>query len=99
MLNQRQELFVNYYASGLSGAAAARKAGYKPSRARQTASELLSNPDIQEDLEMQTRAFRAIAARSVLKKAEELIREMDSAGNSRALVIAQKLLLLSGLSN
>lgn len=45
-LNKRQEVFVSEYLRCFNGAEAARRAGYSEKSARQTASDLLANPDI-----------------------------------------------------
>ena len=50
-LNHRHERFVDRYCEHLNGARAAREAGYAESRARITASELLSDPDISQMVE------------------------------------------------
>ncbi len=45
-LTKRQEVFVSEYLSCFNGAEAARRAGYSEKNARDTASDLLANPDI-----------------------------------------------------
>lgn len=42
----RRELFAHEYLIDLNGAAAARRSGYAPSRAKETASELLRDPEV-----------------------------------------------------
>lgn len=49
-LNKRQQVFIDEYLSCFNGAEAARRAGYSEKSARQTASDLLSNPDISEHI-------------------------------------------------
>lgn len=50
-LNKRQQVFIDEYLKCFNGAEAARRAGYSEKSARQTASELLSNPDISEHIQ------------------------------------------------
>ena len=50
-LTRRQQVFINEYLSCFNGAEAARRAGYSEKSARQTASDLLSNPDISEHIQ------------------------------------------------
>ena len=47
----RQRLFVGHYLTTLNGAEAARRAGYKPSRAKETGSRLLAKPEIRAEIE------------------------------------------------
>lgn len=47
-MNASQKKFVAAYCNHLNGAQAARDAGYSERRAKQTASELLANPEIKE---------------------------------------------------
>ena len=49
-LNSRHEAFVQAYASGATGADAARRAGYSPAGAASRASELLQRTDVAERL-------------------------------------------------
>ena len=47
-MNDRQELFAREYVVDHNGAAAARRAGYSPVRAKQTAASLLKRPDVSQ---------------------------------------------------
>ena len=49
-LTKKQEVFVNEYLRCFNGAEAARRAGYSESRARVTASELLADSNISEQI-------------------------------------------------
>jgi phage terminase small subunit len=49
-LTKKQQVFVNEYLSCFNGAEAARRAGYSESRARVTASELLADSNISEQI-------------------------------------------------
>ncbi len=70
-LKRAHELFCREYAAGVNGAEAARRAGYAPDSARQTAYELLERPDVvrriaeleAEAIDRRTRAAAALAAR------------------------------------
>lgn len=67
----RVELFVKEYLVDLNGAQAAIRVGYSPAAARQTASELLARPEIQQAVqaEMDKRAERTgISADKVLER-------------------------------
>lgn len=54
-MNTRHRKFVDGLIDGKSGAQAARDAGYAPNSARQTANELLTNPDIQKRIQARLR--------------------------------------------
>lgn len=45
-LNAREARFAQEYATGASGAEAARRAGYSETRAKQTAAELVKRPEV-----------------------------------------------------
>ena len=49
-LNKRQQVFIDEYLKCFNGAEAARRAGYSESRARITASELLADSNISEQI-------------------------------------------------
>lgn len=46
----KRETFTKEYLVDFNGAAAARRAGYSPNSARQTAHELLTKPDVQTEI-------------------------------------------------
>ena len=50
-LTKKQEIFVNEYLQCFNGAEAARRAGYSEKNARDTASDLLANPDISRHIQ------------------------------------------------
>lgn len=50
-INKRQQVFIDEYLKCFNGAEAARRAGYSEKSARQTASELLANPNISEHIQ------------------------------------------------
>lgn len=51
-LNKRQQVFIDEYLKCFNGAEAARRAGYSDSRARITASELLADSNISEQIKV-----------------------------------------------
>ena len=60
MLNQmlpRKRAFCDGIAAGLSGAEAARRAGYSERRAKQTASRLLKLPEVQAGIERRRQGY------------------------------------------
>lgn len=50
-LNAKQRLFVKHYIATLNGAESARRAGYSANSAKETASRLLTNDNIQHAIE------------------------------------------------
>ena len=60
-LSPRRQLFVEQYLIDRNGAAAAVRAGYAASSARQTAHRLLTNHDIQDAIEVGTVAVAEVA--------------------------------------
>lgn len=70
--NQQHELFCLALMSGMSQAAAARKAGYTPSCARSTASEILTYPDIIKRRAELSRLTTSETTMSVEKRKERL---------------------------
>lgn len=76
-LTAKQAAFVAHYLDCLNGAEAARRAGYAAGSARQTASDLLTNPDIRAAIDA------GLAARAI-GKAEILARLAEQATASMA---------------
>lgn len=75
MLNPRHEAFARAYATGATGAAAARNAGYAPAGAATRASELLQRNDVAERLAQlgaEAATQRAQAAEALLGKLEPI---------------------------
>jgi phage terminase small subunit len=69
-MNSRRLRFIDEYLVDQNGAAAARRSGYAASCARQTAAELLSNPDI---------------ATAIQRKREQVARKLSVTHESVAL--------------
>lgn len=72
-LNHRHEAFARAYATGATGAAAARTAGYAPAGAASRASELLQRADVAErlaELSAEAATARAQAVNALLDKLE-----------------------------
>ncbi len=99
--NTRKELFVEALITGVSGAEAARRAGYRESNARGRASALLKDPLVQEELERRRTALREMTAYDVghamgeLDSCMEFARETKNAGAlAKAIELRTK---LSGL--
>ncbi|MBT6860886.1 MAG: hypothetical protein HOA18_19150 [Rhodospirillaceae bacterium] len=74
-LNSRHEAFAQGYASGATGADAARRAGYSPAGAASRASELLQRTDVAErlaQLSAEAASQSTQAANALLDKLEPL---------------------------
>lgn len=69
-ITTRHKRFVEEYCACFNGAQAAREAGYAESRARVTASELLSDPDIQEMVEERLKELAMSAAEATKRMAD-----------------------------
>ena len=65
MLNHRQQAFIYHYLSCWQGAEAARRAGYSERRAKQTAFELLKDPEVAAAVEAELENRRATAAENL----------------------------------
>jgi len=75
-LSPRQELFCQEYVVDLNGKAAAIRAGYKPSRAKTEASELLTNPLVKaeiERLQSKTAAKLEITVEGIAKEYMQIV--------------------------
>jgi phage terminase small subunit len=72
-LNSRHEAFACAYASGASGAAAARTAGYSPAGAANRASELLRRTDVADRLA----ELSAEAASAGIQAADRLLAKLE----------------------
>src|SRR5262245_31654072 len=71
-LSPKQRAFVTEYVKDCNGAAAAKRAGYSPSRANRAAAENVSKHDIREEID---RRLKAAAARADVT-AENVVREL-----------------------
>ena len=84
--NLRKEKFVEALLTGVSGAEAARRAGYSPSDARGRASALMKDPLVAQELEHRREKIREMTAYDVgramgeLDAAMEFARETKNAG-------------------
>ncbi|MAF49783.1 MAG: terminase small subunit [Rhodospirillales bacterium] len=88
-LKPRHETFARAYASGASGAAAARIAGYGPAGAASRASELLCRPEVADrlaELSAEQGAARAEAAEALLAKLEPVYEKGLEAGDTDAVL-------------
>lgn len=98
-LGYRHKLFIENYEGIGTGEKAALAAGYKASRARVTACELLQDPGIQEELRKKAaRKYRDDVAVTdeVLARLSEIIRD-KSAKNIAVVQAADKLLKAFGV--
>jgi hypothetical protein len=88
-LKPRHEAFVRAYATGATGAAAARNAGYAPAGAAGRASELLQRADVTErlaELSAQAATQRAEAAEALLDKLEPVYEKGLETGDTDAVL-------------
>lgn len=72
-MNDRQKRFAHEYVVDHNGAAAARRAGYSPKRAKQTAASLLKRPDVTqliEQLDAEKRDELGVTARWWIEQAK-----------------------------
>ena len=79
-MTQKQWLFVREYLVDLNGAAAARRAGYSATGAKNTAWRLLRDPEVRKTVkeEMEKRAHR------VQLKQEDVVRELRNVAFAEA---------------
>ena len=69
-MNRRQEVFIQEYLVDLNGAAAARRAGFSPKHAKDTASRLLRRPEVKaaiDDALEKRRQETEISAKRVME--------------------------------
>lgn len=79
-MRNKQQLFVQEYLVDLNGAAAARRSGYAPRGARNTAWRLLQRPEVRQAVNeaMEQRARRAQI------RGDEVIRELKAVAMAKA---------------
>lgn len=93
-LNERQRRFIEYYMTGISGAAAARKAQYSKNNAGHIACDLLKNPDVIAEID-RIRNLSSITAKynyeAAMAEADECVRFAKLTENANAMVKAVEL--------
>jgi phage terminase small subunit len=100
-LTPQQQKFTQYYMQGCNGAEAAKKAGYSPKNARQSAYALLQHEGIQAELRrlehIQDNELRQEFRRSA-RKARSVLESIldDPTANSQAKVAAAKEVIMRG---
>ena len=92
-LNPRRETFADQVAAGVIPTDAARRAGYAPSRAAATASELMKHPDVRERIELTRSQLLVEAGYDPVDSVLTLIDEQHRGQNSRDRVRAAEVLL------
>ena len=96
-LTRKQQAFIDAYLVCFNGAEAARRAGYTPKNARDTASDLLANPDISRQIDARMAEVH-MSADEALKLTADIARgdvaslmEITSVGGNLDLRKAQEL--------
>mgnify|MGYP002624812296 CR=1 FL=1 len=85
-MNPRQRKFAEFYAGGLSGAEAARQAGYSPNSARAIANKLLTKSDVKNYVNQLQEAARSEAVADcaeVCKVLTDILRDPRQRASSR----------------